>query len=289
MADTTYSGELSLYFKLVPGEKADLEVVAQAALDWVAALRAAALEIEPTAKFRVEIVDAVEGSLRLNAILDWAEDQLKKLEGKEGAHWRVKNLAIALAVFVPSVVVPTALPYILPPTLELSEEDRSRLDALIRETSDKPPVREKRKRFFQTVERDPSIEGVGIAENHESEPLHIIPKSDFAELGGVWAILEEEEEERTVWPVLDVTLISPTLAKRAGAWRFQAPGLPEFSATMKDPRFLEALEQDHVRERLRFGIQMKIKLRVDEKKVGGIWTPKKGGRSVIEVLSPSID
>ena len=64
---------ISLYFSLKPGEKADLEVIATAALEWLESARAAAREIEPSAQIRVELVDADESSLRLNTILDWVE------------------------------------------------------------------------------------------------------------------------------------------------------------------------------------------------------------------------
>lgn len=57
------SSDLSLYFQLKKGEKADLEVVAAAALAWVDALRAAAIAIDPDAELKVEIVDAEDASL----------------------------------------------------------------------------------------------------------------------------------------------------------------------------------------------------------------------------------
>ena len=58
---------------------------------------------------------------------------------------------------------------------------------------------------------------------------------------------------------------------------------------MRDKRFLKALEESHVREQLRTGIPMTIRLEVKEQKDGGDWVVKRGGRSVIEVISPKID
>ncbi len=62
---------ISLYFRLKDGEKADLEVVAAAAIQWVETLRAAAAIIDPSARINVELLDATEGSLRLNTVLSW--------------------------------------------------------------------------------------------------------------------------------------------------------------------------------------------------------------------------
>lgn len=287
MADLADEGQLSLYFDLKEGEKADLEVVAQAAIHWVAALRAAALEIEHTATIRVELVDAVEGSLSLNTILDWAEDQLKRIETGSGRHPRLKKLAVAAAVFMVFTGGPTFDHYFGDDTVNLSDEDRERLDEFIRITSDKPAVEESRRKFFRAVEKDPAIRGVGVTEERGERPKNLIPSSQFAERGGLW-ISEEEEHFRTVWPVLDVTLVGPMLVSKPRSWKFRPEGLPEFSAKMQDPKFLAALEEDHVRERLRVGIQMTIRLKVEEQKIGGVWVVRRGGRSVVEVLSPLV-
>lgn len=278
-------GSLSLYFQLKDGEKADLEVVAQAALSWVAALRAAAKEIEPEATIRVDLIDASEGSLSLNTVLDFIEKQLARFEDGSSRHPRLKKLAIALAVFVPISGVPTYDFYFGDDTVQLAEEDRERLDALI-ELTKKPEVEEKKKEFFRTLEKDPSIKGVGISEKKGRLPKVIIPASEFAERSGLWAILPEENpSDRTTYQILDVTLISPVLVKKPRTWRFQNDGMPEFSAIMQDERFLSALEHDGVRESLRFGIRMKIRLKVVETFELGVWSVK--SRSVVEVLSPA--
>ena len=43
----------------------------------------------------------------------------------------------------------------------------------------------------------------------------------------------KDETDRTLYPVLDVTLVSPALTRRPRAWVFQPDGLPEFTAVMK--------------------------------------------------------
>jgi hypothetical protein len=282
-------GEISLYFGLKEGDRADLEVIATAALQWVEAVRAAAREIEPTAQIRVELINADESSLRLNAILDWIEEQLSRIEKGSDRYRRIRKLAIALAIFVPTVGVPTYHFYFgEKPTLSLNEEDRRLLNELLERTRQNPEVGAKRQKFFKTLERDPSITGAGVSEGHSEPPMVLVPSEQFAERGGLWAIVDDEEQERTTYPIVDVVLVSPVLIPTPRAWTFQPAGLPEFTATMRDKHFLAALEQDHVRERLRTGIPMTIRLEVKEKKVDGAWVVKRGGRSVIEVISPKI-
>jgi hypothetical protein len=117
-----------------------------------------------------------------------------------------------------------------------------------------------------------------------------VPADQFAEFGGLWAMIDDDDrQERTTYPVVDVVLIAPVLLPVPRAWKFQPPGLPEFKATMRDKRFLAALLHDHVQERLRVGIAMTLRLAVKEKKLDGVWQQQAGGRSVVEVISPKIE
>jgi len=284
---------LSLYFQLRADEKADLEVVAKAALRWVATLRAAASTIDPNAKIRVELVDAAEGSLRLNTILDWVEAQLASIQEGSGKHPRLRALALALAAFVVTSTAQNVIDHLVDdlmgePTMSLNAEDRALLEEMLENIRKNPEVESESRGFFQSLEADPSISGVGVAPDRLSPPIAIVPSTEFAERGGLWS-LEEEGEERTLYRDLDVELIAPQLVPKKRAWTFKPEGLDEFTATMKDEKFLKALEQDHIRERLRTGIKMKIRLKIEEKKVGGAWTLKHGGRSVVEVLAPKVD
>jgi hypothetical protein len=282
---------ISLYFSLKPGERADLEVVAQAALEWVDAVRAAALELDPEAQIRVELLSADESSLSLNTILEWVEKHLGHIEEGVGRYPRIVKLAIALAIFVPVSGVPTWHFYFGDnPTISLNAEDRKLLMEFIEQTRKNPGVKAKQQKFFKTLERDPSISGAGITEGPRQPPIILVPSNQFAERSGLWAILSEDEQERTTYPVVEVVLVTPVLVPAPRAWTFRPEGLPEFTATMKDRRFLEALAEDSVKERLRIGIPMTLRLEVKEKKVGGAWvTKKRGGRSVIEVISPRVE
>lgn len=284
-------GEISLYFGLREGEKADLEVVAAAAIHWVETMRAAARELIPGAEIRVDLINASEGSIRLNGVLDWVENQLIRIEEGTKGHPRLWKLALGLVIFVPTVGVPTYDFYFGDePTLSLNAKDRELLEEYLDKANKNPEVKTKRLQFFQTLERDSSISSAGIAESHASKPVVSVPSDQFAERSGLWiALAEDEPQERTTYPVFDVTLVGPQLIPKPRAWKFQPQGLPAFSAIMKDQRFLAALENNAIQESLRIGIPMTIKLEVKEQKVGNAWVPKRRGRSVIQVIAPTID
>ncbi|MEH2673051.1 hypothetical protein DXU07_27890 [Bradyrhizobium elkanii] len=300
MAEGPSEEAISLYFTLKPGEKADLEVIATATLEWLEAAKAAAREIEPDAQIRIGLVDADVGSLRLNTILDWAESQLERIERGGGRYPRLKKLAIALAIFVPTQGIPTLQKYFeAPPAVHLAEQDRKLLEEhsrmlqeLMGRAQKNPEVAVRRQKFFRALERDPSITGAGVSEGPKVEPVVMIPSNQFAENGGLWALeaQDAEPDERTIYPVVEVTLVSATLLPIPRPWRFRPDGLPEFNATMRDEHFLAALEADHVKERLRTGIRMTLRLEVKEVRFGSSWIIKpRGRRSVVEVISPKVD
>jgi hypothetical protein len=281
-------GSITLYFGLREGEKADLEVVAAAAIKWVETMRAAARVIDPEADFHVGIIDAQESSLKLNTILDWTEEKLAQLDDGAAKHWRLRKLAVALVVFVVISGVPTYDYYFGDePELQLTQEDRERIDELLEHLGKNSEVVEKKREFYQELERDQAITEVGLSEERDSPPAIKVPRDQFPERGGLWAL--QEEEERTNYEELSVTLVSPVLLSAKRAWAFEAKGRGEFKATMKDDAFLNALEQDHVQERLRIGIKMKIRLKIEEKKVRGAWVIKHGGRTVVRVIEPKFD
>ncbi|TPW26005.1 hypothetical protein [Pararhizobium mangrovi] len=259
-------GALSLYFDLRDGEKADLEVVAAAAIKWVETLRAAAREIDPEATVKIDLLNAEEGSLRLNTILEWLEIHAARIEDGYGQYPRLRKLAIAAAVFVPISGVPTYDFYFGDHVVNLSQEDRERLDELTEQTANKPSVATPRRDFFNLLEKDPSIKGVGASESPNIKPTIIIPSNEFAERGGLWDLQDDavnEGQKRTIEETVDVTLISPVLLRTPRTWKFQpANGMPEFTAKMADERFLEAIDREHVEVRLKTGIEMRLRLSV---------------------------
>jgi len=280
---------ITLYFGLKKGENADLEVVAAAAIEWVAGMRAAAQEIDPSASISVGIVDAEEGSLKLHATLDWAEKQASRIIRGESKYPTLRSLLIAFAIFVPTTGIPT-LDYYFgdDPVLRLEDEDRKLFENLLEKLQENEELGHHRRQFFKKLERDPSITEVGVAEGRDKPVRATVPANQFAERSGLW-VLEEQEDERTTRTEIDVTLIGPILVSSQRSWKFYADGFGEFSAIMTDQRFLNALEHDDIKEHLRTGIRMRVVVKLEEEKVAGAWKPKRRGRTVERVIEPRID
>lgn len=292
---------LSLFFDTKEKTRPDLDVVAAASIAWTDTLRAIANQIDPSAELSIKFVDATQGSSIFNTLVHWknvsadfSEDKIARLERGSGKHPRSRKLALALLPFLIITGIPTLNFYFGEKQNGLSDEDRELLDRLLDELNDKEKqkIETPRRRFYQTVQQDSNIIGVGASELHGKRPSLIIPSNRFDEYTGLWAMesdIEEESAERTEETKLDVVLISPALVKHPRNWIFKPDGLPEFHAIMKDASVLNAIAQDKgLGETMREGIPMRILIETKEKKTSGKWRLKPKGRSVLKVLSPRI-
>ena len=95
-------GALSLHFELREGGYADLETAGLAAIAFARAVKAAARAIDPNAVVQIKLVDADQGSLTWNTLVDWierhVEPQLERIERGGQQIKRTRKIAIALAV-----------------------------------------------------------------------------------------------------------------------------------------------------------------------------------------------
>ncbi|WP_420336257.1 hypothetical protein [Roseibium sp.] len=280
---------LTLYFGLKEGRSADLEVIAESVLHWSASVRAAVRAIDPNARVRIEIVDAEESCLKIHVVLDWIENSIKTIRSEDVRYPQIKTVLVCLALFFGSSIGSHFVSEFLDWLGSDNPEEQKQVEESLKQIEKDPQVKSESRKFFKTLERDPSISKVGLSDGRDFPPFVLLLDNQFAELGGLWKV-EESESERTQTSVLDVTLVGPILknSSQLRAWRFELEGLSEFKAIMRDKRFLAALEEDHVRERLRTGIKMTIRLEVVEQRDEDGWKPKHMGRSVIEVISPRV-
>lgn len=273
---------ISLYFGLHEGRSADLEVISKAAIEWVNTVRASARTIDPSLDVRVEIIDAHEGSLSLNTVLDWGETQLAKLENIR--HPRLAKLAFALSLFLVIDAGPAYDDWFgEPDTLELTEEDRSLLNELLKKISSSKEVKKHNKEFFNILNTDVAVKSVGICEESGASPIFCVPSSQFGERSGLWE-QEIEIKERTIERYSDVILETPDLSAKDRRWRFFdiRTGLP-FTAKMRDTDFIEALERGELKENLRTGIKMEIHIKFQERFENDEWRPDQRSIEVIKV------
>lgn len=275
---------LSLYFQLHHGRSADLEVVSQAAIEWVNSVRVAAEMVVPGLEVKVQLINAHEGSLSLNTVLDWGEERIEKLT--EVKHPRLLATAIGLAVFLVVDAGPTAEYWLgEPDKLELTDEDRERIDTFLERISQSEEVKKSGRRFFQVLVRDPAVSSVGVCEKPGEPPMITVKSDRFAERSGLFEV-PELKQDRDSERVSDVILETPDLSGRDRKWRFldKETGIP-FTAKMRDASFIASLEKGGVNENLRIGIELQIHIRFKEHFVDGEWV---SDPSTIEVIRVSL-
>jgi len=282
---------VSLYLELQPGENVDLEVAAAMAIDWSRAMKAAGAAIDSTYDYRVSLIAAKPGSKNWLAKLE--RSKANQLAKDVQAGWEevplILRWTIALVVVIPLTAHPTWEYWM--GGQGFSDKQMQQLElAFARARVDDTLLAQKRK-MYKDAQRDRTIIGIGggVPDGPDWRPNNTVPSNQFYEVDGLFD-LEEEVFERTTPQELDVILVAPDLENAHRAWEFKQQGIPgRIRAIMRDDRFLNALETSSVKERFRTEIPMRIRLEIKERKVDGVWKVPRGGRSVVEVISPAID
>ena len=284
------SDTLSFYVDLKPGEFADLEIVALAAIDWAEAIKAAARVMDPDHEYRVTLVEAKVGSSNWLAKVEKPAPTQALERFSKG--WKATPIIFRVALGL--IIV---WPFTVKPSVEyfaqlfgLSDADRAHAESLAEKAGDAPTVDAPRRKMFRTLKRDPRITGVGsgVPTTPDWKPPVMVPSDHFPEAEGLFQIKGPDPEERTLGMTLDVWLVSPQLENAPRSWAFRQEGLPTFRAIMRDRRFLAALDQKEVQEQMRTNIPMTIRLEVKQRLENTVWKDKRGGRSVAEVISPKV-
>jgi len=289
---------LGFYVGVEEGEFADLEVVASAAISWAQSIKAAAAALYPDEEIRVSLIAAEPGSSRWLAKIEQSKANQLAEDAKEKWHKvpAVVQLTLGLAVAVPVTIVPTYHFYhdhILTWARELGLTETQTEEA--KKKADKaradPAVGGAQRQVFKTLQRDRKITGVGsgIPVGTNWKPP-LIPRNQFAEADGLFLPQEEVQELKAPQlPLIkDVVVLEPHLEDKEISWTFKEEGLPPFRAVMRDKRFLRAMDRSAVREQFRTKIPMRIKMTVRQRWINNEWKDVRGGRSVVEVLSPQV-
>lgn len=285
-------GELSLYFDTAPGELADLEVAAAAAIQWAQGLKAAAVAIDPDHEYRVSLIAAKPGSS--NWIAKVEKSRANQLAKRVSEGWQkvplIMRMGIGLAVVIPLTAKPT-IDYWLGRD-GFTDTQKKELQEVYEKAAADEAVKGHRQAIYKIAPRDRKITaiGTGVPKGDDWKPERTVPSNQFAEADGLFELKRDESDERTIPQTLDVVLVTPRLENAPRTWTFRQEGLPgTFNAVMKDKKFLAALERSGIRETLRANIQMKIRLQIKQRLVDGEWKVTRGGRTVVEVLSPTVD
>ena len=285
---------VSIYFGLTEGEAASLEVIAEAAIAYVGAIREMAHAIDPTLEVSVDIIDGDRSSLWLNT-LTAIEQKLDLLHQGGEKYPRLWALAKGLAIIV--VATPLSVtaedvwrdianddPAIV---ARLSDDDRKALIDDLKKALREDVARPQKKQFFRSAEKDTTIKEVGVAAKPKGKPRTLVPRERFTSYLNPNASDEVTDSFRKRSETWEVTLISPVLENSERSWRFIRGGMPEFGAVMRDKGFLDAIESGGVHVELRKGIQMVLEIQFKERFEGGVWLTME--RSVIRVIEPGYE
>jgi hypothetical protein len=284
------SEAISLYLDLDPDKRVDLEVAAAMAIQWSRAVKAAGTALDSEYDYRVSLITAKPGSSNWLAKLE--RSKINRIAKRVHKGWEevplILRWTIALVVVVPGTAVPTWHYWMDDDTFSPAEMQQMS-DAFQKAIHDED-VRSHKRKMFKEAQRDRKITAIGggVPDGPQWTPKQTVPANQFAEADGLFE-LQEDRRDRTIHQELDVILVSPDLENAHKTWIFKQEGIPgTIRAVMKDDEFLAALERSAVRERFRTEIPMKIRLAIKERREGGRWRVVRGGRSVVEVISPEV-
>jgi hypothetical protein len=267
---------ISLYLAIADDRAPDLEVVARMALAWNSLIKEVIGVIDPSLNIRVEFLSGTIGSRSINSVVR----AVTKVSVEHP--WTVGPLLAIAGVFLLAPVNHAAddltnialKAFFNHEDSVLVEEDFQRLSRQIAETQRNQVAAEIKREIYRQAEREPAITGISATRNQWEKPAVIVPRSSFVERIGHVEMVEETVARRDVWrrnyPVVVVRPYSKAEERR---WRFEHQG-KEFSATMRDRDFIEAIRSGHTGVEVGEGVEMRIDLRIREEKIGGLWHEK---------------
>lgn len=289
---------ISVYLELQEGEFADWEVVSKASIQLIEALKELAAFADPSAHLKVTLQNSEEGSLRFNAILELfgvrsdpaeADDKRKvrraAIAGVLGGAtlWLFNVVGTHYAEMVLDVIDSAVVAALKnegtgdPETVEETKQEcRKLLDGATRNQVGAAHVR----KFFRELKADQNIAGVGVALDHESPPLAIIPRSEFGDRSRP-PNDDSEPMNRTRVETITVLLVEPRLLGDEKPWRFSVGGI-EFSAKIEDREFVSATLSGRNSLPLMEGIYLQVRMRIEERREENAWVIK--SRTILEVI-----
>ncbi|MDR7103046.1 hypothetical protein [Croceicoccus sp. BE223] len=275
------SQAISLKFELAADRSADLEIISEAAIAWVEALRAAAQAVDEKTDVRVRLVNVERRSALFNVLGEWFDRAADKWEAAP----RRAKLIRALTIFTIVSGYPTYQAYFGD---GFGEEERKQLDRIEAACQKDPAVTAARQKFFRVIEREPAVTAVSLKAHPDAEPYATIPSTEFAEAGGLFMPEEELPSERVGRTVMEVVLVKPALVAKPRNWTFKLEGFGEFDAVMRDPVVLQTVGSNGL-DGMKEGMRMTVRIETREVLSNGKWRPSRNGRSIIRVISPKLN
>lgn len=286
----TATAPISLYFDVPKGQRADLEVVARATLEWVAVIRDIASVIAPDLEFEIEFIESEDGSVWLSSLLQAVK------EGDRKALATIATTVVAFFALGPALHLQTDIGDAFWARLghshevEISEADKVEIVARLAQAIDETAVEQHRQRLVRQAERDGDIRGVGVSlEPIPEGPVAQIPRAHFPAYG---AALPTErpsfQKDTKVRQDVRVKVIRANLeeGEPRPRWRF-AEGDTRWSADIEDEEFVLALNLDRTGLHLAVGQTLIVDVAIDQRFIDGAW--EETNRRIVRVIEPRIN
>lgn len=269
---------INLYIDLKEGELADLEVVARASLSFANAVREVAYIVDPSLAIKIEIESGTEGSLSINSILKTIKDTvIDKVTAKVIIGviigWFAKETASALWSLAIEDMISTES--------QLSDQDAQKIAERVKELLEQKVGEKQTNDVFRQLEKDKSVNGVGVGVVKGSRPRYVVPRERFREIYDE-KIEDESVADRSRTERMMLTIISPVLQENHNKWRFLSKdGM--ISADILDEAFVQDLVRGKVLVPMKGGVIIVADVDNKEKFIDGVWVVQK--RSVSKVIS----
>ena len=279
---------LSLYFDIERENKADLAVIARAALAFTDAIEDAAYVIDPSLILRIELVDSKKGSL-------WINSSLKGIKSKDGIQ-KITLRALVMAAISwftrdrHAISKPDVIEYLARSEIDGKYTD-IQIDELLQKVNyifDRQLAASNVERFYREIEIDPKILGVGASKSSSKKPAGIVPRSEFRARSGLSSDITQTYNRRSRRSIQRVTIIGPILLHASRSWRF-SNAESEFTAMIKDRTFLDDLLSGRISIPMVEDVELDVDLETEEENRDGVWVvTKRTVHQVVGTIQPMI-
>lgn len=283
------SSPISLYFQVPHNQAVSLDVIGRSMVAWDELIKELASVADPSLSIQVDFLSGTVGSRSINSIIRTAAKVAVEHP------WTSGSLAALAGVFLlapPSHVANDLTNHIAKEWFDhedntLSDQDVERVaQRVVQLQRDNHAIRLK-KEIITAADRDERVTGVGATPKIATPPSSlIIPRTQFQEHGSEAPKDEPVETRFRVEENERVVIVRPYSKAEERRWRFEGRR-GEFSATMRDPIFLEALRTGHTGIEIGEGIEMRVDLRIKEELVDGEWEEKEF--EVTRVVHPNVN
>lgn len=257
---------ITLYFDLEPGQKADLEVAARAAIAWSRAIKELAFLIVPETEIAIELRSGSESSLGLNALIR----ALKRRVPRERLKLVAKGLALFFLGGISQYALEQGLDAIFDPSGDELRLTPDELAAILR-AAQSPQVQVHIVEVYREIEREPAIKAVGVTTEAGTRPSHLVPREEFVSRSRLPEPVVETSDRRSRKTGMEAILIRPVLSGATDRkWRFHTEH-GEQSFVMADDEFLARTRGDGAPLPMVAGLRMHLEVTLTEDLIDGVW------------------